>query len=286
MFFLLIPVCVMLTWSLFAEPQYRVWAFLIGGFCGLMMVLPFFQPGVVKVEPDKLTIETFLEQKEFRAGQIKDPTGRHEKDDRHRIDDRSLAETGLPTAWPLRMAILLTLLALYPSARAADRYWDVHGNTAGLGGTGAWNGSNLFWNDNATGTLESVNEAPFTTVAVGNPVAVTTFAGFVQAGTSVSVTPHISRGEHLQLEYEVALNTFTGAGSAGVPPPRQTNSVQSEVTIPDGHTIIIVPSGYAINPSIYKLRFDPVKDIPSWIHQSRTRSCCQRVIAIANSCAA
>src|SRR5262245_36870029 len=30
---------------------------------------------------------------------------------------------------------------------------------------------------------------------------------------------------------------------------------------PDGHTIIIVPSGYAINPSIYKLRFDPLKDI-------------------------
>jgi tripartite-type tricarboxylate transporter receptor subunit TctC len=30
---------------------------------------------------------------------------------------------------------------------------------------------------------------------------------------------------------------------------------------PDGHTIIIVPSGYAINPSIYRLRFDPMKDI-------------------------
>lgn len=30
---------------------------------------------------------------------------------------------------------------------------------------------------------------------------------------------------------------------------------------PDGHTILMVPSGYAINPSIYKLRFDPVKDL-------------------------
>ena len=72
MSFLLIPVCVLLTWSLFAEPQYRVWAFLLGGFCALMMVLPFFQPGLVKVEPDKLTIETFLEQKEFNASQIKE----------------------------------------------------------------------------------------------------------------------------------------------------------------------------------------------------------------------
>ena len=30
---------------------------------------------------------------------------------------------------------------------------------------------------------------------------------------------------------------------------------------PDGHTLIMVPSGYAINPSIYKLRFDPIKDL-------------------------
>ena len=72
MSFLLIPVCVLLVWSLLAEPQYRIWALLFGSFCAIMMVLPFFQPGVVKVEPDKLTIETFLEQKEFSASQIKD----------------------------------------------------------------------------------------------------------------------------------------------------------------------------------------------------------------------
>jgi len=30
---------------------------------------------------------------------------------------------------------------------------------------------------------------------------------------------------------------------------------------PDGHTLLMVPSGYAINPSIYKLRFDPLKDL-------------------------
>lgn len=72
MSFLLIPVCVMLASSLLIEPQYRLWAFLFGGFCALIMVMPFFQPNVIKVEPDKLTIETFLEQKEFSAGQIKE----------------------------------------------------------------------------------------------------------------------------------------------------------------------------------------------------------------------
>lgn len=72
MSFLLIPVCVLLAWSLLSEPQYRIWASLLGAFCVIVMILPFFQPGVIKVEPDKLTIETFLEQKEFSARQIKE----------------------------------------------------------------------------------------------------------------------------------------------------------------------------------------------------------------------
>ncbi len=46
--------------------------------------------------------------------------------------------------------------------------------------------------------------------------------------------------------------------------PGANQTLAAEMTArsaPDGHTLIMVPSGYAINPSIYKLRFDPVKDI-------------------------
>lgn len=94
-------------------------------------------------------------------------------------------------------------------------------------------------NDNATGTLSSINEAPFTSVNASDTVATTSFAGFVSAGTTITVTPHISEGEHLQLEYSVALNSFSGESTDGIPPPRQTNSVDSQVTIPDGHTIVV-----------------------------------------------
>jgi type II secretory pathway component GspD/PulD (secretin) len=101
----------------------------------------------------------------------------------------------------------------------------------------------LLVNDNATGTLASVAESPFTSLNASDTVATTSFAGFVSAGTTVSLTPHISEGDHLQLEYTVTLNNFTGqattSGGAVLPPPRQTNSVNSKVTVPDGHTIVV-----------------------------------------------
>ncbi len=95
-------------------------------------------------------------------------------------------------------------------------------------------------NDNATGTLASIVEAPFTSVNASTTVATTSFAGYASAGTTITLTPHISSdGSHLQLDYAVALNSFSGQGSKDVPPPRQTNSITSKVTIPDGHTIVV-----------------------------------------------
>ncbi len=94
-------------------------------------------------------------------------------------------------------------------------------------------------NDNASGTLNSVQDAPFTSVNASNTVATTSFGGFENAGTTISVTPHISEGEHVRLEYSITLSTFTGDSGDGIPPPRQRNEVESEVTIPDGHTIVV-----------------------------------------------
>ena len=96
-------------------------------------------------------------------------------------------------------------------------------------------------NDNAEGRLSSVAESPFTSVNASQTVATTSFAGYARAGTTIRLVPHISEDEYLQLEYEVELSSFTGAANqqTGLPPPRQENSVQSEVTIPDGFTIVV-----------------------------------------------
>lgn len=94
-------------------------------------------------------------------------------------------------------------------------------------------------NDNAQGTLSSVSEVPFTSVNASNTVATTSFAGFAEAGTTIDVTPRITADDQLSLEYNVTLNSFTADGGDGVPPPRQTDEVQSEVTIPDGYTVVV-----------------------------------------------
>ncbi len=96
-------------------------------------------------------------------------------------------------------------------------------------------------NDNATGTLTAVQEAPFTSVNASNTVSTTSFGGFASAGTTISATPRISEGDHLKLEYAIELSSFTGTGGGdgSIPPPRQQSSVASEVMIPDGHTIVI-----------------------------------------------
>ena len=94
-------------------------------------------------------------------------------------------------------------------------------------------------NDNATGTLSSTTDAPTANINASSTVSTTSFGGFESAGTTITVTPQISEGDHLSLAYAVELSTFGESSSSTLPPPRQRESLQSEVTVPDGHTIIV-----------------------------------------------
>ena len=101
----------------------------------------------------------------------------------------------------------------------------------------------LLVNDNATGLLTSTRQEPYESINASDTIATTSFGGFVEAGTTISLTPHISEDDYLQLEYEVELSAFAGdrvettAGTV-LPPARQQNSLASQVTVPDGYTII------------------------------------------------
>jgi len=97
----------------------------------------------------------------------------------------------------------------------------------------------MLLNDSSTATLSSVEEEPFTSINASDTVATTSFAGFESAGTTMTVTPHITEGDHLSLDYSFSFSNFTGSGSVGVPPPRTTNSFSGTVTIPDNYTVIV-----------------------------------------------
>ena len=72
LYFIIIPFGLLAAWAAFAEPEYRLGAGISAAFCFIMLLLPFFQVSSVKVEPNKLTVETFMEQKEFSARQIRE----------------------------------------------------------------------------------------------------------------------------------------------------------------------------------------------------------------------
>ena len=67
-------------------------------------------------------------------------------------------------------------------------------------------------NDNQTGTLESVSSVPFLSLNTVNNIGSESLGGDQQAGTIITVTPHINEDDHLQLEFEVEFSTFTGQG--------------------------------------------------------------------------
>lgn len=98
----------------------------------------------------------------------------------------------------------------------------------------------LLVNDNEEAEIVSIEEQPFSTTNVGQTTDTTTFGGFAEAGTTLRVTPSISDGGFLRLEYYVELSNFIAAsGIDGNPPPRNTRRVDGKATIPSDATIVV-----------------------------------------------
>jgi fibronectin-binding autotransporter adhesin len=127
-------------------------------------------------------------------------------------------------------------LLVVPSVGYAQStlYWDINGNTAGLGGTGAWNTANTFWNTSATGaggTVSTwnngaVNNAIFGgtagTVTLGTPITAgnLTFAttGYTLTGSTLTLggpTPIITTNAGISTTISSILSGTNGLTKAG-----------------------------------------------------------------------
>ena len=94
--------------------------------------------------------------------------------------------------------------------------------------------------NNESADLNSILQTPFTTTSLSTSTTVTTFGGTLDAGTTIQVTPQITEGDMLLLDYSVALSTFVGeSADPAIPPPRQETSLASVASVPDGYAIVI-----------------------------------------------
>jgi type II secretory pathway component GspD/PulD (secretin) len=95
-------------------------------------------------------------------------------------------------------------------------------------------------NNNETAHLDSLLQSPYATSNTSTNLATISFGGTLDAGTSVQVTPQITDGDQLLLQYTVSLSTFVGASAdPTLPPPRQETKLASAATVPDGYTVVL-----------------------------------------------
>ena len=98
-------------------------------------------------------------------------------------------------------------------------------------------------NHNESGTIDSKRQEPTTktTVPAGSDTPIIDFAGYEDAGTTLTIKPLVSAGEDnfLQLEIKLDVNNFEGESSGNVPPPKVSNSVDTVVALPDGKAIVL-----------------------------------------------
>ncbi len=98
----------------------------------------------------------------------------------------------------------------------------------------------LLVNDNQEAEIVSIEEQPYTQVSQSNGGNVTGFADFAEAGTTLRITPSISKSGFLRLEYFVELSNFTSSqGVDGAPPPRTTRRVEGSISVPTDATIVL-----------------------------------------------
>lgn len=116
--------------------------------------------------------------------------------------------------------------------------------------------------NNQSANLTSVLQQPVLSTNASVSVATTSFGGTQDAGTTVTVKPQIAEGDHLLLDYAVAISSFIGTSTnPSLPPPRQQNTLQSVVAVPDGFTVAV--GGLQIDRDLESISQIPlVGDIP------------------------
>lgn len=96
-------------------------------------------------------------------------------------------------------------------------------------------------NNNEDAVVSSKDAFPTADVTQGNVTSQQTFGEYQEAGIDLRISPSISEGDHLKISLFLEVSKFQGAvdSTSNLPPPKTTRQIQSVVTMPTGHTMIL-----------------------------------------------
>ncbi len=93
--------------------------------------------------------------------------------------------------------------------------------------------------DNETAEIRLINQEPFEVTEQGQSTSLTSFGGYVDAGTILSVTPHMTSGDWIRLTYELVFSSFGARDNPILPPSRRESYAQGTVRLPAEHVVLI-----------------------------------------------
>lgn len=112
-----------------------------------------------------------------------------------------------------------------------------------VGDTRVMSAPKVLVEDNAPATIRQLNQQPFEVLSQGETSTISSFGGYVKAGTVLKVVPHVSQDGWVRLEYEVSLSSFGTRTAeqlaANLPPPRTTNESEGTVRVPSGRVVVL-----------------------------------------------
>ncbi len=98
----------------------------------------------------------------------------------------------------------------------------------------------ILTNDNQFATISVGQEVPFATSTLsGSGNSQQSLGGYAEALITLGVSPHISENEYLRLSIELTVDSFTGSGGLGLPPPRSTRNLTAVITVPNNSTVVL-----------------------------------------------
>lgn len=92
-------------------------------------------------------------------------------------------------------------------------------------------------NDNTPSTFTISNRQPFLTTTVNN-VASQQNVQFVDANSTLTIEPQVNSEENLTLKLTLEISSFSGSGSAQLPPGTNSRKYEGEVTVPNGRYVV------------------------------------------------